>query len=485
MPIQLYNTLTRRKEEFVPRDKSEVTYYCCGPTVYNYIHIGNARTFVMADVIRRYLEHAGYKVKFVLNITDIDDRIIHTANEQGLDFHAVAQMYTEAFFEDMAGIGLKLPDAFPRVTEHLNEIIAITQKLIANGLAYESDGSVYYHVDGFDGYGKLSGKNPDDLIAGSRVEVDETKRNPLDFVLWKAAKPGEPSWDSPWGKGRPGWHIECSAMSTTLLGETIDLHAGGADLIFPHHENEIAQSEGASGKPFARYWIHFGFLNVDNEKMSKSLGNFWLLRDALKKFRPEAIRLLFLQTHYASPLNFTEDNLHAAENAHKRLEAILNRSQQALELREQLGGSVGRDEVHEFVEAFSKQLDRFEQDVEAAMSDDFNTAAAMGKIFEVFNGLARITSTKTLNNFTAYVIKRARDLILQWNEFLGFLNLSTPQSPVSSKRVDDLVQLLIDLRAQARAKKDWATSDLIRDRLNAMGIALEDSPSGTLWRIQS
>lgn len=485
MPIQLYNTLTRRKEEFVPRDKSRVTYYCCGPTVYNYIHIGNARTFVMADVIRRYLEYAGYKVKFVLNITDIDDRIINTANEQGLDFHAVAQMYTEAFFEDMAGIGLKLPDAFPRVTEHLNEIIAITQKLIANGLAYESDGSVYYHVGGFDGYGKLSGKNPDDLIAGARVEVDETKRNPLDFVLWKAAKPGEPSWDSPWGKGRPGWHIECSAMSTTLLGETIDLHAGGADLIFPHHENEIAQSEGASGKPFARYWIHFGFLNVDNEKMSKSLGNFWLLRDALKKFRPEAIRLLFLQTHYASPLNFTEDNLRAAENAHKRLESILNRSQQVLELREQLGGSVGRDEVHDFVESFNKQLDRLQQDVETAMNDDFNTAAAMGKIFEVFNGLARMTSTKTLNDFTAYVIKRARDLILQWNEFLGFLNLSTAQSPVSNKRIDDLIQLLVDLRTSAREKKDWATSDLIRDRLSAMGITLEDSPSGTLWRIQS
>ncbi len=483
MPIQVYNTLTRQKEEFIPKKKSEVTYYCCGPTVYNFIHIGNARTFVMADVIRRYMEYAGYKVKFVLNITDIDDRIIKTAQEQGMDFHAVGQMYTEAFFEDMGGIGLKMPDAFPRVTEHLNSIVGMIKKLMDRGLAYQSDGGVYYNVSKFDGYGKLSGKNPDDLIAGSRVEVDETKRNPLDFVLWKAAKPGEPSWESPWGHGRPGWHIECSAMSNALLGETIDLHAGGADLVFPHHENEIAQSEGASGCALSRYWIHFGFLNVDNEKMSKSLGNFWLLRDALKKFRPEAIRLLFLQTHYASPLNYTEENLRAAETAHKRLEAIMHRSQQALELREQLGGSVGRGEVHDYVETFSKLLDRLEEDVETAMNDDFNTAAAMGKVFEVFNGLSRISNTKTLNDFTAYVIKRARDLILRWNEFLGFLDLSKPET--SSKRTDELVQLLIDLRTQAREQKNWAMSDMIRDRLSAIGIALEDTPTGTLWRIQS
>lgn len=481
MSIRLYNTLTRKKEEFVPLHDGEVRFYCCGPTVYNFIHIGNARTFVMADVIRRYLEYAGYRVKFVLNITDIDDRIIQTANEQKLSFHDVAQMYTEAFFEDMGGIGMKMPDTTPKVTDHLDGIIRIIRSLMDRGYAYASSGGVYYDVTRFEGYGKLSGKNPEDLRAGARVEVDETKRSPLDFVLWKSSKPGEPAWDSPWGPGRPGWHIECSAMSTAHLGEELDIHGGGADLIFPHHENEIAQSEGATGQTLARYWIHFGFLNVDNEKMSKSLGNFWLLRDALKKFRPEALRLLFLQTHYASPLNFTEDNLRAAEAAHRRIEATLQRSRQALELRQQLGGSVGGSDVHEDVEKFSKQLDQIERDIVEAMNDDFNTAAAIGKIFDICNGLARITTTKTLNDFTAYVIKRAQDLILEWNEFLGILNLSKAES--GSKKLEELVQLLVDIRTEARTRKDWALSDRIRDGLAGLGIVIEDTPSGTLWRV--
>ncbi len=481
MSIRLYNTLTRKKEEFVPLHDGEVRFYCCGPTVYNFIHIGNARTFVMADVIRRYLEYAGYRVKFVLNITDIDDRIIQTANEQKLSFHDVAQMYTEAFFEDMGGIGMKMPDATPKVTDHLDGIIRIIRSLMDRGYAYASSGGVYYDVTRFEGYGKLSGKNPEDLRAGARVEVDETKRSPLDFVLWKSSKPGEPAWDSPWGPGRPGWHIECSAMSTAHLGEELDIHGGGADLIFPHHENEIAQSEGATGQTLARYWIHFGFLNVDNEKMSKSLGNFWLLRDALKKFRPEALRLLFLQTHYASPLNFTEENLRAAEAAHRRIEATLQRSRQALELRQQLGGSVGGSDVHEDVEKFSKQLDQIERDIVEAMNDDFNTAAAIGKIFDICNGLARITTTKTLNDFTAYVIKRAQDLILEWNEFLGILNLSKAES--GSKKLEELVQLLVDIRTEARTRKDWALSDRIRDGLAGLGIVIEDTPSGTLWRV--
>lgn len=481
MGIKIYNTLTRQKEEFIPIDDDEVKFYACGPTVYNFIHIGNGRTFMMADVMRRYLEYSGYKVKFVMNVTDIDDKIINQAIKDNMEFSDVAQMYTEAYFEDIAKLGLRMPDAAPRVTEHLDAIINLIQTLILKGFAYESKGSVYYNVEKFNGYGKLSGKNTDDLMSGARVEVDETKHNPLDFVLWKAAKPGEPSWDSLWGKGRPGWHIECSAMCMTHLGDQIDIHVGGADLVFPHHENEIAQSEGATGHQFVKYWMHCGFLNVNDEKMSKSAGNFWLLRDVLKRFRPEVVRLFFLQKHYASPLNFSEDLLRDAENAHKRIEGIFNKVQQALELKDNLG-SVGRDAYHADVEEFNKNLDRWEKEVGEAMDDDFNTAAAMGKIFEIFSGLNKIASTKKLNDFTLYVLKRARDLILEWNEFLGILHLSRPEG--LSKKYEQLIDLLIEIRMEVRKKKDFAMSDKIRDRLAEIGILLEDGPEGTTWKLK-
>lgn len=482
MSIRIYNTLSRQKEDFVPISPDEVRMYACGPTVYNFIHIGNARTFVMADVIRRYLEYAGYKVRFVMNITDIDDKIIKRAQEDGLEPSEVAQLYSEAFFEDIAGVGIRMPDAVPRVTEHLEEILEIIQTLILKGFAYESKGSVYYDVGKFPGYGKLSGKNIDDLISGARVEVDESKSNPLDFALWKASKPGEPAWDSLWGPGRPGWHIECSAMSMCHLGDQIDIHTGGADLMFPHHENEIAQSEGATGHQFVKYWMHFGFLNVNDEKMSKSAGNFWLLRDILKKVRPEALRLFFLQKHYASPLSFSEDTLRDAENAHKRLEATYNRLHQILELRESIGGAVGGDAVATDLEKFGQDLDRLESDILEAMNDDFNTAAAMGKIFEVFNGLNKIATPKQMNDYAVYVMNRARDLINEWNGFLGFLHLSKPEGV--SKKHEQLIELLLSVRKALRDKKEWAMSDRIRDGLAEIGVAIEDSPEGTTWRLK-
>lgn len=482
MSIRIYNTLSRQKEDFVPISPDEVRMYACGPTVYNFIHIGNARTFVMADVIRRYLEYAGYKVRFVMNITDIDDKIIKRAQEDGLEPSEIAQLYSEAFFEDIAGVGIRMPDAVPRVTEHLEDILEIIQTLILKGFAYESKGSVYYDVGKFPGYGKLSGKNIDDLVSGARVEVDESKSNPLDFALWKASKPGEPAWDSLWGPGRPGWHIECSAMSMCHLGDQIDIHTGGADLMFPHHENEIAQSEGATGHQFVKYWMHFGFLNVNDEKMSKSAGNFWLLRDILKKVRPEALRLFFLQKHYASPLSFSEDTLRDAENAHKRLEATYNRLHQILELRESIGGAVGGDAVATDLEKFGQDLDRLESDILEAMNDDFNTAAAMGKIFEVFNGLNKIATPKQMNDYAVYVMNRARDLINEWNGFLGFLHLSKPEGV--SRKHEQLIELLLSVRKALRDKKEWAMSDRIRDGLAEIGVAIEDSPEGTTWRLK-
>ena len=328
--LKIYNTLTRKKEEFIPLNPPEVTFYSCGPTVYDYFHIGNARSFVMSDIVRRYLIYAGYKVKFAMNLTDIDDKIINKANALGIDSKEVAKRFSDAFFEDIDKLGLLRADINPRATEHIPEIIGMIEKLIENGKAYEVNGDVFYEISKFEGYGKLSGKNIDDLESGARVEVNEVKRSPLDFALWKSAKPGEPWWESPWGKGRPGWHIECSAMSCKHLGETFDIHAGGSDLIFPHHENEIAQSEGATGKPFAKYWMHYGFLNIDNEKMSKSLGNVFNLRDMVKKYKPETLRFFYAQTHYASPLNFTAEALESADRGLEKLNNLFDNAKQAL-----------------------------------------------------------------------------------------------------------------------------------------------------------
>ncbi|MCX8151402.1 MAG: cysteine--tRNA ligase, partial [Candidatus Bathyarchaeota archaeon] len=333
--MKFYNTLTKRIEDFIPIEDGKVKIYMCGPTVYDYFHIGNARSFVMIDIIRRYFLYKGFEVKFVMNLTDIDDKIINKAIQEGVTASEIAQKYSQAFFEDIEKLKIKPADVYPRATENINNIIELIEKLLEKGIAYQVDGDVFYDVTKFPEYGKLSGKKLEDLIAGARVDVNEQKKNPADFALWKAAKPGEPYWESPWGKGRPGWHIECSVMSMKNLGETFDIHAGGNDLIFPHHENEIAQSEAATGKPFARYWIHFGFLNIDNQKMSKSLGNFFTAREILGKFSAEALRLLYAQSIYSAPLNFSLELLQNSENAIKRLKNSIHQVQTALEINNQ------------------------------------------------------------------------------------------------------------------------------------------------------
>ena len=377
----LYNTLTKKKEEFKPLNPPNVNFYICGPTVYDYFHIGNARSFIISDMLRRYLIYKGYKVKFVMNITDIDDRIIKKSIDEKISFNEVASKYTKAFLEDISALKLKPADVNPKATEHIGEIINLIKTLEEKGIAYNVDGDVFYDVSKFEGYGKLSGKNLEQLESGARVEINETKKNPLDFALWKKAKPGEPSWESPWGKGRPGWHIECSAMSCKHLGESFDIHAGGNDLIFPHHENEIAQSEGATGKPFVKYWLHFGFLNINEEKMSKSLGNFFTARDILINYSAEAIRLFFAQAYYRGPLNFSDELLQAAQ---KGVEKFVN-------LAQKINDELNKDNsegVYPEID-IKKYLDEFE----TVMDDDFNSAQGVAVIFDFAKEVNRIIAS--------------------------------------------------------------------------------------------
>ncbi len=368
--LTLYNSLTKKKEEFIPIDPHEVNFYICGPTVYDFFHIGNARTFVMADILRKYLDYKGFKVKFLMNLTDIDDRIIKKSISDKISYDEVASKYSEAFFDDIKRLKLKPADLYPKATAHIEDIKTMIKKLVDNGAAYSVDGNVFYDVNKFKTYGKLSGKNTDELEAGARVEINEEKRNPLDFSLWKKAKEGEPFWESEWGNGRPGWHIECSAMSCSHLGETFDIHAGGNDLIFPHHENEIAQSEAANGKQFVRYWIHFGFLNINKEKMSKSLGNFFTARDVLDRYSAEAIRLFFSQAYYRGPLDFSDDLLDAAE---KGLEKLRNLTDLIVE---ELKKNQDRGTESDF------NFDSYEKKFAEAMDDDLNTSQAVAVIFD-------------------------------------------------------------------------------------------------------
>ncbi len=465
--LKIYNTLTRKKEEFIPLNPPEVTFYSCGPTVYDYFHIGNARSFVMSDIVRRYLIYAGYKVKFAMNLTDIDDKIINKANALGIDSKEVAKRFSDAFFEDIDKLGLLRADINPRATEHIPEIIGMIEKLIENGKAYEVNGDVFYEISKFEGYGKLSGKNIDDLESGARVEVNEVKRSPLDFALWKSAKPGEPWWESPWGKGRPGWHIECSAMSCKHLGETFDIHAGGSDLIFPHHENEIAQSEGATGKPFAKYWMHYGFLNIDNEKMSKSLGNVFNLRDMVKKYKPETLRFFYAQTHYASPLNFTAEALESADRGLEKLNNLFDNAKQALAAGPPSGSAIF---------GFEKSYDAFKE----AMDDDFNSPKAIAVIFDFI---------KEANTFIAAGEGLTREF---WEGVLEFLKktadgvlgiLRTEKAATSDSGLEDeLIQLFIRLRIEAKKEKNYALSDKIRNELNELGIILQDTKEGSTYK---
>ncbi len=467
--LSIYNTLTRKKEEFKPINPPHVNMYVCGPTVYDYFHIGNARSFIMSDIIRRYLKYKGFDVKFVMNLTDVDDKIIKKSNEEKKDAVAIADLYIKAFFEDIEKLKIKKADLYPKATAHMQEIIGLIKKLVDKGFAYNVDGNVFYNVSKFEKYGKLSGKNLEELVAGARIEINEEKKNPLDFSLWKKAKEGEPYWESPWGKGRPGWHIECSAMSCKHLGETFDIHAGGNDLIFPHHENEIAQSEAANGKKFVNYWIHFGFLNINNEKMSKSLGNFLTAREILKLFSAGAIRLAFVQTHYAGPLNFSEDLLASAEKGLEKLSNLLDKIDEELKKDRNDGISPSFD------------FQKFKNDFESAMDDDFNSPQACAVIFDFVREVNRTIAEN--ENISSKFFLEVKEFLQNTAEgVLGILDSSKTVSSPDDSLTEDLINLLIRLRTDAKKDKNFALSDKIRDELNKVGIILQDSKEGTSYK---
>ncbi len=460
--LKLYNSLTRKKEPFKPLVEGKVGMYVCGMTVYDYCHLGHARVLVIFDVIVRHLRQLGYEVTYVRNVTDIDDKIIARAQQNGETIQSLTGRFIQAMHEDADALGVLRPDQEPRATESMTQILAMIQRLIDKGYAYlAANGDVYYDVSHFESYGKLSGKHLEDLRAGARVEVDEVKQDPLDFVLWKAAKPGEPSWPSPWGEGRPGWHIECSAMSTDRLGAHFDIHGGGMDLQFPHHENEIAQSEAATGHPFVNYWIHNGFVQVDEEKMSKSLGNFFTVREILKQYPPEVVRYFILSSHYRSPLNYSDDNLEKARAALQRLYTALR----GLEVSEAEQG-----------------VDSYDAAFEAAMNDDFNTPEAMAVLFDLARAVNRAREQNpALVGPLATALHRlgARLGLLQADPEHYLKGVKTAQSAGMD---DNQIESLIEARLAARASKDWSEADRIRDLLLEHGVILEDSPEGTTWR---
>ena len=471
--MRLYNTMTRRKEQFVPRTAGEVSIYTCGPTVYNHIHIGNARTFISFDTIRRYLMWRGYQVTFVQNITDVDDKIINRSHEEGRTPTEVAKEYTTAFIDAMREVGVLDPDIRPKATETIDDMIDLTGRLIDSGHAYPVDGDVYFSVRSFPGYGRLSGRDIDEMRSGARIEVDERKRDPLDFALWKAAKPGEPFWDSPWGRGRPGWHIECSAMSERELGLPFDIHGGGVDLVFPHHENEIAQSEAATGSAFANYWMHGGMLQINSEKMSKSLGNFTLLKDVLEAYPASVIRLFMLQTHYRSPLDFSDERLREAHVAWDRIATFVRNvrwiGSQAT------ADTVGADRQDK--EAFSAALDDAKSRFIAEMDDDFNTAGALGVLFEIVktSNTYHQRHEQSLDSDDRTLLAQAASTI---EELLGALGVVLPDEAGQVDESPDAVEELLALRQRARAEKDWPRADALRDQIDALGYVIEDTAQG-------
>lgn len=463
MSIRIYNTLTQKKEVFKPIEEGKVKMYVCGPTVYNYIHIGNARPAIVFDTVRRYLEFRGYEVKYVSNFTDVDDRIIKAANENNEDVFSLADRFIRAYFEDIAALGCLKAAHHPRVTENMDIIIHFIKGLIDKDFAYESDGDVYFRTKKFQEYGKLSHQSIDDLRLGARIEVGEKKQDPLDFALWKAAKPGEVYWESPWGKGRPGWHIECSAMAREYLGDTIDIHAGGQDLTFPHHENEIAQSESLTGKPFANYWMHNGYINIDNEKMSKSLGNFVLVHDIITQHDPNVLRFFMLSVHYRHPINYSEELLNNAKAALERLQTSYQNLKHRLEASTNLveGDQKWLDQIANFHNQFIEEMD-----------DDFNTANAISVLFEV-SKLANYYLME--KNTSTVVIRKFLEIFEQFFNVLG-LELTKDQL------LDEEIEQLITKRNEARKNRDFHTADQIRDQLKEMNIVLEDTPQGTRWK---
>ena len=472
MSLVLFNDLTRKKEAFVPIQEGQVRFYSCGPTVYDYFHIGNARPFIVFDVLRRWLEHEGYKVTFVQNFTDIDDKMIHRAHKENITVKELAERFIAEYNKDADALGIRRPDVAPRATEHIPEIIKTIEKIIANGHAYVSEGDVYFDIKSWPRYGSLCKQNLEDLEEGARIEPGEKKKDPLDFALWKAEKPGEPSWESPWGKGRPGWHIECSAMSSKYLGENIDIHSGGVDLMFPHHENEAAQSEAASnsGKPFVNYWLHNGFLLIDNEKMSKSLGNFLTARAAIEKFPPLALRFFMLSAHYRSPVNFTPEGLEQAAAGVARLRNCRSDLNFAAQTR--------KDNNSEFdLQKFLSELDELDKKFSASMNDDFNTAAAMGILFDVVHLIN--TTLKENEKLPEGFFEASKDALESYDKILGVIG---PEESASDNSEVSEIESLIAERTAARKSKNFARSDEIRNILKARGIILEDTPQGTKWK---
>ena len=463
--MRIYNTLTRQKEEFIPIIPGEVKMYVCGPTVYNFFHIGNGRTFIIFDTIRRYLEYRGYKVTFIQNFTDIDDKMINKANDEGITVKELGDKYIKEYYQDADALQIERATVNPRATEYIKDIIKFVEELIETGFAYEVDGDVYYSTKKFSDYGKLAGQNLDDLQAGARISVDERKKDPMDFAVWKSQKPGEPAWESPWGLGRPGWHIECSCMAKKLLGDTIDIHAGGMDLKFPHHENEIAQSEAVTGKPFAHYWIHSAFVNVDNKKMSKSLNNFFTAREILEEYDADAVRFLMLSGHYRIQINFTKELLDSATSSMERLYNCINNLEN---LKEEVNKKTIDNEEQDYLKSLDKYRERFIE----KMDDDFNTADAISVLFDL---------TKDINNnininSSVELCEKAEALIRELGNPLGILQNRM------KKDLETEIQELIDKRQQARKDKDFALADKIRDDLKNRNIVLEDTPQGVRWK---
>ena len=460
--MKIFNTLTREKEEFVPLEEGKVKIYACGPTVYNYIHIGNARPLCVFDVLRRYLEYRGYDVTFVQNFTDIDDKIIKRANEEGTDYKTISEKYIKEFWVDADGLNFRHADVHPRATENIDKIIEIVSGLIENGNAYEVDGDVYFSTKTFKEYGKLSHQPLEDLEAGARIMVGDIKRDPMDFALWKSAKPGEPYWDSPWGKGRPGWHIECSAMNLRYLGEQIDIHCGGLDLIFPHHENEIAQSECFTHKQFANYWMHNGYINVDNVKMSKSLGNFFTVRDVAEKYGYEPIRYLLISSSYRSPINYSTDIIEQCKAALQRLYTC--RDNLDFELKNANDGDLD--------ESVKAQLDKRVEQFNTALDDDLNTADGIAAVFDLVRDINTLAIGKGASKATVEYAIKIFDML---TDVLGLVYNR------KEEKADAEIDAMIEARTVARKEKNWAEADRIRDELKAMGIVLEDTAQGVKW----
>jgi cysteinyl-tRNA synthetase len=466
--MKIYNTLTRKKEDFVPLKDNKVTIYTCGPTVYDFFHVGNARVFMTFDMVRNYLRFRGYDVTFVQNFTDIDDKMINRANEEGITVKELGERFIREYFKDAGALGVTRADVHPRATEHIGEIIDLIKILVEKGYAYEVNGDVYYEARKFKDYGKLSHQNIDELEAGARIETGEKKKDPMDFALWKAQKPGEPAWDSPWGKGRPGWHIECSIMAMKYLGETIDIHGGGPDLIFPHHENEIAQSEAATGKPFARFFMHVGYLNINNQKMSKSLGNFFTVRDILKTYDPEVLRFFMLSSHYRSPINFSQE---LTEQAKSSLERLYNALYSMEHLEKVTADKDLTESDREYLNNLKINMDEFIK----AMDDDFNTADAIASLFDI----VREYNMSIDQNSSRKLIEETKEMLLTLGSVLGFFRKFNEKA-----LLDKEIEQKIRERQQARKDKNYLLADKIRDELKAQGIILEDTPAGVRWKRQ-